>query len=258
MERIMELKDKSILVIGGTKGVGRGVCERCALEGAKLVIGGRDEAAAHDIIRGQFGKVLHEPVFIKTDVTVIDDIRNIVDKTVELYGRLDGFVYYAGILPAYYIWETDEELFDRVFDINVKGAFFGSGLALESMKKTGGGSIVLTGSPHAYGGEEDRAAYAVSKGALLTLMKHLSKNFTKYMVRTNWITMGWIATPGELAMRASQGHDIEWIRNQAEKNTAIGRLLTAEDIVPGFIYLLSDKSSTVTGTELHITGGFSS
>ncbi len=253
----MELKDKSILIIGGTKGVGRGVGEQCAIEGAKVVISGRDIDAADEIAAAVAGKALHKPEFVQADVRNIEDIRNVVRRTEELNGRIDGFVYYAGILPVAYIWETDEKQFDDVFDINVKGAFFACGMVLESMKKTGGGSIVLTGSAHAYGGEEDRGVYAVSKGALLTLMKHLSKNFTKYNVRTNWVTMGWVATPGELAMRAGQGRDLAWLEEQAAKDTPIGRLLTVEDHVPGFIYLLSDKAGVVTGTELNITGGFS-
>jgi NAD(P)-dependent dehydrogenase (short-subunit alcohol dehydrogenase family) len=253
----MELKDKSILIIGGTKGVGRGVSEQCAIEGARVVIGGRDANAADEIAETVKGKALHRPEFVKADVKKIDDIRNIVKTTEELNGRIDGFVYYTGILPVSYIWETDEELFNDVFDINVKGAFFACGMVLESMKKTGGGSIVLTGSAHAYGGEEDRGVYAVSKGALLTLMKHMSKNFSKFNVRTNWVTMGWVATPGELALREKQGRDKEWLEKQAAEDTPMGRLLTVEDHVPGFIYLLSDKASVVTGTELNITGGFS-
>jgi len=253
----MELKDKSILIIGGTKGVGRGIAERCALEGAKVFNAGRDEGAAEEIAGVVKGKALHQPVFIGTDVRKVDDITNAVKKTEEMAGKIDGFVYYSGILPVSYIWDTSEALFDDVFSINVKGAFFACARVLESMKKTGGGSIVLTGSAHAYGGEEDRGVYAVSKGALLTLMRHLSKNFTKYHIRSNWVTMGWVATPGELALRATQGRDLEWLKKQAAHDTAIGRLLTVEDHVPGFIYLLSDSSSAVTGTELNITGGFS-
>ena len=251
------LLNKSIIVIGGTKGVGRGVCVTCALEGAKLIIGGRDETAANEINQEVSGQALHTPVFIKTDVTCIPDLQNIITQTEELNGRIDGFLYYSGLLPAAFIYDTTEELFDSVFDVNVKGAFFASGMVLKSMMKTGGGSIVFTGSAHAYGGEEDRGVYSVSKGALLTLMRHIAKNFAKYNVRSNWITMGWVATPGELALRASQGHDLAWLQEEAKKYTPMGRLLTVEDHVPGIIYLLSDQSSVVTGTELNITGGFS-
>ncbi len=250
------LQDKSILVIGGTKGVGRGICESCALHGAKLVIGGRDKAAAQEIIDTVKDRAAHLPVFIDVDVTRVEDLRNIVAQTEIQNGRIDGFVYYSGILPSSHICDTSEELFDNVFDINVKGAFFATQMVLCSMKKTGGGSIVYTGSAHAYGGEEDRGVYSVSKGAMLTLMKHVSRNFMKHKIRSNWVTMGWVATPGELALRESQGRDLAWLQKEAAGSIPVGRLLTVEDHVPGVLYLLSDQSSVVTGTELHITGGF--
>jgi NAD(P)-dependent dehydrogenase (short-subunit alcohol dehydrogenase family) len=251
------LEDKSILIIGGTKGVGRGVAERCAIEGARLVIAGRDEAVAEEIIGKYDGRVPYRPVYIHMDVTDLDEIEEGVAKVEELNGRIDGLFYYSGILPVATLNDTDETIFDRVMDINVKGAFFVCKAVVHSMLKTGGGSIVLNGSAHGYGGEEDRAAYAVSKGALITLMKHISKNYAKYNIRANWITMGWVATPGELELRASQGHDLKWLEKEAAERTPIGRLLTVEEHVPGVVYLLSDESAVVTCTELNITGGFS-
>jgi NAD(P)-dependent dehydrogenase (short-subunit alcohol dehydrogenase family) len=147
-------------------------------------------------------------------------------------------------------------MFDEVFDLNVKAAFFCAKFVVRSMLRTGKGSLVFNGSAHGYGGEADRASYAVSKGALLTLSKHIAKNYAKYNIRSNWITMGWVATPGELAFRKTQGHDLAWLQKEAAAYTPMGSLLTVEDHVPGVIYLLSDASSRVTGTELNITGGF--
>jgi NAD(P)-dependent dehydrogenase (short-subunit alcohol dehydrogenase family) len=236
------LKDKSIIVVGGTKGVGRGVAEGCALEGAKLVIAGRDEDAANDIYNEVKAKSLHKPQFIKTDVTKTADLERLVEQTEKMNGKIDGLFYYSGLLPSAYLYETPEEVFDQVMNVNVKGSFYCAANVVKSMLKTGGGSIVFTGSAHGYGGEEDRAVYAVSKGALLTLMKHIAKNYTKHNIRANWITMGWVATPGEMALRTSQGRDMDWLLAQAAKDTPIGRLLTVEDHVPGILYLLSDKA----------------
>ena len=250
------LKDKSIIVVGGTKGVGRSVAEGCSLQGAKVIVAGRDEKAADEIFNNVKTKCLYNPEFIKTDVTKIEELKTLVDKAEKLNKKIDGLFYYSGLLPSAYLYDTPEEMFDSVINVNVKGAFYCSSYVVKSMLKTGGGSIVFTGSAHGYGGEEDRAVYAVSKGALLTLMKHIAKNYTKHNIRANWITMGWVATPGEMALRKSQGRDMEWLLAQAAKDTPIGRLLTVEDHVPGILYLLSDNASVVTGTELHITGGF--
>jgi NAD(P)-dependent dehydrogenase (short-subunit alcohol dehydrogenase family) len=250
------LEGKVILVSGGTKGVGRGVAIESARQGAKVAIGGRDAAAAEEILRVIHDDGRGEGTFIKTEVTSVDGCEELVGRTEKQYGLIDGFFNYAGILPAAPLTDTEESMFDEVFDLNVKAAFFCAKFVVRSMLRTGKGSIVFNGSAHGYGGEADRASYAVSKGALLTLSKHIAKNYAKHHIRSNWITMGWVATPGELAFRKSQGHDLAWLEKEAAACTPMGSLLTVEDHVPGVIYLLSDASSKVTGTELNITGGF--
>lgn len=252
----MMLNGKVIIVSGGTKGVGRGVVEACALEGAKVVIGGRDEAAAQEIIAEVKAKGGFVPHFVKTEVTKVEGCKKLVDETVAKFGRIDGFVNYAGILPAAYITDTEEELYDRVMELNVKAAFFCAKYVIQQMKKNGGGSLVFVGSAHGYGGEKDRAAYAVSKGALLTLSRHIAKNYASDQIRSNYIIMGWVATPGELAFRKTQGRDLNWLQTECARLIPMGRMMTVEDHVPGIVYLLSDRASGVTGTELNVTGGF--
>ena len=109
---------------------------------------------------------------------------------------------------------------------------------------------------HGYGGDRDRAPYACSKGALLALTRHVAKNYAKEKIRANWITMGWIATPGELNLRCQQGHDMEWLETQGRKVMPMGRLQTVDDNIAAIVLLLSDESNQITGTELHISGGF--
>ena len=250
------LDGKVIVVSGGTKGVGKGTVLQSAEAGANIVIGGRDEKSAKELIEIIHDKYKREAIFVNTDLTRTEDCRTLIETGAEKFGHIDGFVNYAGILPAATLPETPEDMYDSVFTLNMKAAFFCAQYALRVMMKQGGGSLVFVGSGHAYAGEEDRAAYACSKGALLTLVKHIAKNYGKYNIRANWITMGWVATPGELALREKQGLDLNWLQNKASKCIPMGRLLTVEDHTPGIIYLLSDASSMVTGTEMHITGGF--
>lgn len=253
----MLLKGKVIIVSGGTKGVGRGVVEACALEGANVMIGGRDEEAANEIISEIKQKGGVAPHFVKTEVTKEEGCKKLVDDTVAKFGRIDGFVNYAGILPEGYITDTEEALFDQVIALNVKAAFFCAKYVIRQMKKNGGGSLVFVGSAHGYGGEKDRAAYSVSKGALLTLSRHIAKNYASEQIRSNYIIMGWVATPGELAFRKTQDRDMNWLETEGVKYIPMGRMMTVEDHVPGIVYLLSDRASAVTGTELNVTGGFS-
>lgn len=252
----MILKNNVIVVSGGTKGVGRGVVEECIKEGAEVVIGGRDEAAANEIIRDmqeEFGK---SPIFVKTEVTEVEGCKKLIDDSIAKFGRIDGFVNYAGILPEGCIYETEEDLFDEVMTLNVKAAFFCTKYLVKHMLKTGSGSLVFVGSAHGYGGEKNRAVYSVSKGALLTLSKHIAKNYAENHIRSNYIIMGWVATPGELAFRKTQNRDLSWLKTQGVKEIPMGRMMTVEDHVAGIVYLLSDKASAVTGTELNVTGGF--
>lgn len=252
------LQGKVVIVTGGSKGIGLAISEAAAANGAKVVIGGRNQRegdAVVDAIKTKGGEALFYP----GDLTVVANCEALVKKAVDAYGRLDGVVNYAGtVLSRAPLTETSEEDFDFIFDVNFKSAFFVSKFALrEMMKNDNGGSIIYMGSLHAYGGEEDRAAYACTKGSMLTLFKHVNKNYTKYKIRSNWITIGWVATPGELTLRKKQGVGKEWLDQIGKDSFPMGRLQTPEDNVGGAIFLLSDSASQVSGTEMFITGGFS-
>lgn len=178
-----------------------------------------------------------------------------MERTVERFGRIDGLVNNAAIFPRGDLLNTPEELFDSIFDINVKGSFYCSSYAAASMLETGGGSIVQIGSTNAYMGQADLAAYSCSKGALLTLSKHIAGNFANKHIRSNWITVGWVASDGEVELHQRMGIDREQLLAMGEASMPSGRLQTEEDIAYGAIFLLSDESSQVTGTELAVTGG---
>ena len=254
----MSLKDKVILVTGGTKGIGRAIAKAAALEGAKVVISGRGredgDAFVEEIKAGGIG----EAVFVQGDLTQVDTCKNLIDQAVQAFGRLDGLVNYAGtVLSMAPLTETTEDQYQFIFDTNFKSSFFTTKYALQVMEKQPeGGSIIFMGSMHTYGGEKDRAAYACTKGAMHTLFKHVAKNYAKDKIRSNWITIGWVATPGELKLRQEQGVGTEWLNQVGSEYFPMGRLQTEEDNVAGALYLLDDGSSQVTGTELFITGGF--
>jgi NAD(P)-dependent dehydrogenase (short-subunit alcohol dehydrogenase family) len=249
------LSGKVVVISGGTKGLGRGVAIEAARRGAKVVIGGRSQLDGSEVVRF-VNEHKGDAFFVSGDFRKVEDCERLVGEAEGRYGRIDGLVNYTGILPVGSLTETTEELFDNIFDTNVKAAFFITKFAMERMIKGGGGSIVNIGSLHGYGGDIDRAAYACSKGALLTLTKHIAKNYSKDRIRANWVTMGWVATPGELELRGQQGHGIEWLEQQARELMPMRRLQTVEDNVPAILFLLSDYAGQVSGTELHITGGW--
>ena len=248
------LSGKIIVVSGGTKGVGRAAAEAFAKEGATVVIGGRDEAAAGNILR--LLKVYgNEGMFVYTDLHKVSDCKKLFDEAYKAYGRIDGFFNYAGITHVSPLDTCDEETFDDVMDVNFKAAFFCCQNAVNYMRKNGGGSIVLTGSAHAWGGQKDRAAYACSKGVLITLSEHISHNYASEMIRCNYLTLGWTPTEGEVTLRKSLGESEAQLRKRAADILPMGRMCERADYTEALVYLMSDDSKMMTGSTFRITAG---
>lgn len=251
---LKRLKDKVIIISGGTKGVGRAFAEVAAGEGAKVVIGGRDEKAGKEIIRN-VNIAGSEGIFVHTDLLHIEDIDNLFIQGFERFGKIDGFFNYAGVTPVSPLDTCDEETFDMVMDINFKAAFFACKQAVKYMRINGGGSIVLTGSAHAWGGQKDRAAYACSKGVLRILMEHIAHQYSNENIRCNYLTLGWTPTEGEVALRNSLGESEAELRKRAAQILPMGRMCERSDYMEGLVYLFSDASSMMTGSVFRLTGG---
>lgn len=248
------LRNKVIIISGGTKGVGRQLALKCAASGANVIISGRDQQSADTII-SESKDFPGSIEFKKADLHSVSEIRNLFKFVEDKYGCLDGYVNYAGVTPASTLTEATEEHFDEVFAIDIKAAFFASQSAVQLMQRSGGGSIVLVGSTHHTRGNKDRTAYACAKGALFTLSNHIGKHYACDHIRCNYLVMGWTPTDGELALRKSQGITEDELRSEASAALPLGRMTEADDIVPGIIYLLSDYSSMLTATEFKINGG---
>ena len=250
----MRLKEKVIVISGGTKGVGRAFAEAAAQEGAKIVIGGRDEESARKALERiqSFGS---EGIFVYCDLLKVQECRNLFDKAYEQYGKIDGFFNYAGVTPISPLDTCDEETFDLVMNTNFKAAFFCCQQAIKYMRINNGGSIVLTGSAHAWGGQKDRAAYACSKGVLLTLMEHIAHQYASEHIRCNYLTLGWTPTEGELLLRKTCGESEIELKNRAADILPMGRMCEYDDYIESLILLMSDASSMMTGSNIRITAG---
>lgn len=248
------LKDKVIVISGGTKGVGRAFAEVAGREGAMVVIGGRDEKAGKEAVRNirTFGA---DGIFVYTDLLKVENCRNLFDVGFEKFGRIDGFFNYAGVTPVSPLDTCDEKTFDWVTNVNYKAAFFCCQSAVNYMKKNGGGSIVLTGSAHAWGGQKDRAAYAMTKGVLRILNEHIAHQYAAEQIRCNYLTLGWTPTEGEVSLRIRQGESEAELRKRAAGILPMGRMCERSDYMEGLIYLMSDESSMMTGSTFRLTAG---
>ena len=248
------LEKKVIVITSATKGVGRAFAKAAAAEGAIIVGGGRDEEAGIEMMK-EVADAGSDGTFVPIDLKNTEDIRKIFRIAYKFYGRVDGYFSYGAVTDVSPLDSCDEATYDKIMDINLRSTFFACQEAIQYMKKTVGGSIVLTGSAHAWGGQKDRAAYALSKGALRILMEHIAHNYASDKIRCNYLTLGWTPTEGELALRASQGESEEELRARAADILPMGRMCEVTDYIEALIYLFSDESRMMTGSTLRITAG---
>ena len=251
----LDLGGKVIVISGGTSGLGREMVLRCTEHGANVVFGGRNRNKAERIL-SQAEKNSGKVAFVRTDVANPADCKKLFDEADTAFGRIDGFINYAGITSVAPLDSCQVDLLDSVMNVNFRAAFLCCQHAINYMRLSGGGSIVLIGSPHAWGGDRDRAAYACSKGALITLMRHIAKNYACENIRCNYLTMGWTLTDGEIALRESQVDDVDKYFEEAAKLIPMKRLCMPEDYAEQVLYLLSDDSAMMTGSILQMSAGY--
>ena len=251
-----KLQDKVIIVSGGTKGVGRAAAEEFARQGANVVIGGRDEESAKKTIRliNTYGS---KGLFVHTELENVEDCMKLFDKAYEEFGKINGFFNYAGVTCLSPLDSCDKNTFDKIMNINFRAAFFCAQQAIKYFRINGdaGGSMVFTGSPHAWGGEIDRAAYACSKGVLLTLSEHIAHHYSREHIRSNYLTLGWTPTEGEVELRKSAGMSEAELCTYAAAIIPEGRMSEKSDYLDALVYLMSDGSRMTNGSNFRITGG---
>lgn len=239
---------KNIVIIGGNRGVGFEVVKACLKNGHRVAVVCKEPADSFPIND-------NNNVLVRSfDLRDTEKCVQFIDEVVGLWQKIDGVVFYAGITPFSGLADCTQELYDRIFDINLKSTFFITKTALKTMVNHGG-SFVFFGTSHMESGQIDRAAYAMSKGGMKILAEHLSRRYAKYQIRANIIVMGWTPTEGELELRASFGVSNEELYTEAAVYIPMGRMLTVNDPVPAVMYFLSDESCMVTGSTIRVTGG---
>ena len=244
---------KTVMILGGTKGVGKEILRSCLDKGYNVSFCGRNLEEGNKIISSfvQESKLY----FHQIDLNSITEIENYFKNTIDRFGRIDALILYAGITPVASIIDTEEAVYDSVFNVNLKAPFFLLKHVLKSMIEFNAGSIVFFGSAHMDYGQIDRTAYALTKGTLYTLSNHIAHHYAKYGIRSNYLVMGWTNTEGELKLRAEEGVSEEELKKKASKILPMGRMLDTLDPVPAVMYFISDDSAMVTGSILRVTGG---
>jgi NAD(P)-dependent dehydrogenase (short-subunit alcohol dehydrogenase family) len=247
-----EFQGKVAIVTGGTSGIGRAAAIAYAREGAKVVVAGRRTAEGEETVRllqAQGG----EGIFVATDVSQQAQVKELVDRTMQKFGRLDFAFNNAGIEqePTPFL-EQNEETYDRIMNINVKGVWLSMKYEIPAMLKTGGGSIVNTSSSLGVVAMPGIEIYAASKHAVIGLTKSAAVEFGKQGIRINAVLPAAIETD---MLQRFVGDNAEMRAQMAAKHP-IGRVGKAEEIAEAAIWLSSSKASFVTGHSLLVDGGF--
>ena len=256
----MRLKDKVAIVTGGSRGIGRAICVKLASEGAKIVVNYSDKADCGEFI-GSADKVVDEivtasgnAVAFEADVANRESVYEMIDSTVKRYGRLDIMVANAGICPFSEFMEIDEELLNRVINVNLKGSFFCAQASMKKMiKGNTQGRIIFTSSVSSVFGGELQAHYCSTKGAVNQLMKSIAIAAGKYGITANAVLPGTVITD----INRNELDTNPELKHYFEKRTPLGNLVTPEDIANATLFFASDEASCISGATLIVDGGMS-
>jgi NAD(P)-dependent dehydrogenase (short-subunit alcohol dehydrogenase family) len=245
------LKDKVAVITGGNSGIGFGIAEAFKSEGANGTITGRNQETLDQAVE-RLGTAF---MGIKGDVTEMEDLERIFKNTFDQYGKIDTVVVNAGGvvdgIPMAAINEVTEENYDRYMDLNLKSAYFTVQKALPFLND--GASIILIGSSAAHRAAPGMAIYAAAKAAILSLAKGLSLDLLSRKIRVNALSPGSIDTPvfGKLVPQ----EQLEQVKQLWIDLTPVGRQGRPSDIGNAAVFLASEESAFIVGTEILSDGG---
>jgi len=245
------LKDKVCIITGSTKGIGKAIARGYAKEGAKVVVVARNQDMCTEVAKELEAEYGVESIGIKTDVTKLDEISNLMDQTQERFGKIDVLVNNAGSALTKKIQDIKEEEWDHVVDLDLKSVFFCSQQAGIRMMETGGGCIINVASILGIVALKEVSPYCASKGGVIQLTKAMALEWAGHNIRVNALCPGYVITD----INREKLSD-ERISSKLIKKTALGRLAEVEDLVAPAVFLAQDESGYMTGQNLVIDGGW--
>ncbi len=247
----MRLEGKVAIITGGARGQGATEAKMFASEGAKVVIGDiRDELGMQ--VEAEIRELGGEAVYLHLDVTSEDDWQRAIETAEQQFGKVDVLVNNAAIVLRKDIEETTADDWDNIMDINAKGVFLGTKAVIPAMRRAGGGSIINISSISGLV-SIGPPAYIATKGAVRLFTKSTAIQYASENIRANSIHPGSVDTDMRREGMGDQTH--EEIQARID-NIPLGRVGTTEDISYGALFLASDESSFMTGSELVIDGGY--
>jgi glucose 1-dehydrogenase len=247
----MLLEDKVAIVTGGNSGIGRAISLALAKAGAKIVIDYLVHPDATDALVAEIGQLGGEAIGVRSDVSKVEDLKGLIDAAVAKFGRVDIMVNNAGVETRTSVLETSEEQYDKVLEVNLKSAFFGTQFAARQMIAQGhGGRIINITSVHEDWPMPGNTAYCLAKGGMRMLTRTAGVELATHGIHVVGLGPGAVATP----INTSTMNDPTLL---AKLNGAIplGRMAEPGEIAGVVVFLASDAASYLTATTIFADGG---
>ena len=241
-------ENKVALITGGSSGIGRATAIAFAREGAKVVVAARRVKEGEETVRS-IEEAGSEGIFIKTDVTVEEEVQALIEKTIATYERLDYAFNNAGVVMRGLLTESTVDIYEKVFNVNVKGVLLCMKYEILQMLRNGSGSIVNNSSVAGLIGVEQLSVYVASKHAVVGLTKTAALEIAKSNIRVNAVCPGTIETDRSRPFLENPSYQ------KLLENYPMGRVGQVEEVANAVVYLCSDKASFITGQCLAIDGG---
>lgn len=248
------MKGRAVIVTGGTFGIGKAITLTLAKKGYSVVAFGLESRQISSIAENAIPKLRKEAQgfdveLLEADVSKGEDVQRVVDHTLRVHGRIYGLVHNAAIGPLGTVLSTEEEVWERIIDVNLKGAYLCARAVLPHMIKQGGGVIVNIGSGAGWG-KANMAAYAASKGGIFALSASMAYDHLHDRIRVNTVVPGGGGIVSGMSLGRIAG-DLAQLGKDAP-GTAAGRNATGEDVAHAVAFLLSNDAETISGTVIDV------
>lgn len=253
MKELFSLKGEVAIVTGGNGGIGKAIALGFAAMGANVVIAARNEAKTDEAVRGIKEEFGTQVLGVKVDVRQAEQIYVLIEKTLEVFGRIGILVNNAGISMGKLPQEYTVDEWDNVLNTNLRSVFLCSQAVYQTMKANGYGKIINIGSMFSIFGGAVVAAYGASKGGVVQLTRSLAVAWAKDNIQVNCILPGYINTDATRRVKA----EIPTIQERVVTRTPVGRWGEPGDLAGTAIYLASHAADFVTGVALPVDGGYS-
>ena len=244
---------KVAIVTGGTSGIGLKTAITLLQSGASVAIIGRQEEKGQAVLK-ELGMYGSKVCFIQGDISKTQDCQSVINQVVDKFSRLDIVINSAGIYMEKAISDVEEDEFDYMMNINIKGTYFMCKYALPYLRQTGGGAIVNISSDAGINGNCLCTTYCASKGAVTTFTKALALETIHYGIRVNCVCPGDVDTPMLQEQLTGIDNPEEYLRDMASLYP-IGRIAQPQEIANVICFLASDEASFVNGAVWTVDGG---